>query len=194
MRMNLLKKIRELFITEASKGAEAITIKEEMFGGETKTDEQKCKEFWEELKKVLLELEYEEEKSDTGTDAEYLFPKGTGKYLTWLNKPYRSFRIASFWSWFANTNRCIAPENYIQCYNVNFGKIEKRKDKIKGTPPKRGWAVAYTPDGYHYHTIFGKTRSKTTNEWDFIYNDVEKALKYCRDLDKRNRTIKNSKK
>lgn len=135
-----------------------------------------CHAFWSELVEKMAEKGYVLQKSDTGTTAEYLFREGDEKYLSWLNKPKRSFRIADFWSWYANTDKCIAPPNYVQCLNVDFGWVKKRPDPIWGTHPKKGWAVAYTEDGYHYNTIFGRKFDGWSRKWEFITPSVDEVL------------------
>ena len=135
-----------------------------------------CSQFWTELSNRLKERGYILQLSDTGTTAEYLLKEGDEKYLTWRNKPRESFRIANFWSWYANTETCLAPAAYIQCLNADFGRIKPRHDPVKGTSPRMGWAVAYTKDGYYYHTVFGKKYDRSKKQWVFITPTVDEVL------------------
>lgn len=135
-----------------------------------------CKEFWAKLVEIMTKKGYVWQPSDTGTTAEYLFREGEESQLSWMGKPKKSFRIGDFWSWYANTETCLAPSGHIQCLNTDFGYVKKRPDPVKGTSPRKGWAVAYTEDGYHYYTIFGRKLDKKTGEWKFITPSVDSVL------------------
>ena len=142
--------------------------------GDNSVQKQACMKFWRKLCKMMAEKGYQLQASDTGTNAEYLFPAGTRRDLTWLGKPKKSFRVANFWNWFANFENCLAPWNHIQCLNVDFGYTQPRKS-ARATRPKMGWAVAYTEDGYRYHTVFGW---KFTREggWEFVEPELTEEL------------------
>ena len=137
----------------------------------------RCEAFWEKLVDYMSGKGYVVKASDSGTNARYCLEEGQEDQVSWMQKPKKSFRIASFWSWFANMETCLAPRNYIQCWNVDFGYVKPRWNPTSGTLAKQGWAVAYTEDGYHYHTIYGRRKNPFTKKWEFYAPDFDKIIK-----------------
>lgn len=126
-----------------------------------------CKAFFEALSDMLSD-QYEILESINKVDSACLCPIGTTGEVTYYSKPEKSFRVAKYWNWYANTERCSDRE-YIQCYSPDLPRTFRRMNGDKAGKPVTAASVCFYRDGV-YHVVYGERWDKKTRRWTWVDN------------------------